>query len=93
MAGFDSSFELWVAGCEWGCGMGEFEQQVLSELSVLKAQMQQLLGIGQPGRLQALEGRVEEHERDVQRWKGVVSAWGGVLTLAHLAVAWFVERR
>ncbi len=71
----------------------DFEQQVLSELSVLKAQMQHLLGIGQPGRLQALECRVDDHERDVQRWKGVIGAWGGLVTLAHLAIAWFVGRR
>ena len=41
--------------------MSDFEGQVLQELSVLKVQMQQLLGIGQPGRLHQLEGRVEEH--------------------------------
>lgn len=73
--------------------MADFESQVLSELRVLKAQMEQLLGIGQPGRLQAMEERVEGHERDLQRWKGVVAAWGGMLAIAHLAIAWFVERR
>jgi len=31
--------------------MTDFESQVLQELSVLKTQMQQLMGIGQPGRL------------------------------------------
>jgi hypothetical protein len=31
--------------------MTDFEAQVLRELGVLKSQMEQLLGIGQPGRL------------------------------------------
>ena len=47
--------------------MTEFEAQVLADLSVLKSQMDQLMGIGQPGRLDRLEGRVERHERSVQR--------------------------
>lgn len=72
--------------------MSDFETQVLSELSVLKAQMQQLLGIGQPGRLVALESRVEMHERNVQRIKGMAGAFGGLLTLLHLGIAWFVRR-
>lgn len=72
--------------------MTEFESQVLGELSVLKAQMQQLLGIGQPGRLCSLEERVERHEKSVQRIKGMVGAFGGLLTLAHVALVWFVRR-
>jgi len=67
--------------------MTDFESQVLQELSVLKAQMQQLMGIGQPGRLHQLEARVESHERSVQRLKGLGAAFGGLLTLAQLAVA------
>ncbi len=33
--------------------MTEFEGQVLADLSVLKSQMEQLMGIGQPGRIDA----------------------------------------
>jgi len=47
--------------------MTDFESAVLQELSVLKAQMEQLMGIGQPGRLHQLEMRVESHERSVQQ--------------------------
>ena len=72
--------------------MNEFEKQVLSELSVLKAQMDQLLGIGQPGRLCALERRVERHERSVQRLRGMVRNLGGALTLVHLAITWLGRR-
>lgn len=72
--------------------MNEFETQVLRELSVLKVQMDQLLGIGQPGRLCALETRVEMHERSVQRVKGMVGAFGGLLTLVHLGIAWVGRR-
>jgi hypothetical protein len=69
--------------------MTEFEGQVLADLSVLKNQMEALLGIGQPGRLTQLEERVDKHERSVQRVKGFVGAVGGILTLFHLAIDYF----
>jgi hypothetical protein len=73
--------------------MTEFESQVLQELSVLKMQMQQLMGIGQPGRLNQLESRVDSHEQSMQRLKGLVAAFGGLLTAVHLAIAWLGGRR
>ena len=73
--------------------MTDFEGQVLQELSVLKAQMQQLMGIGQPGRLHQLEARVESHERSVQRLKGLGAGYGGLLTVMQLVVAWLGARR
>ena len=69
--------------------MTEFEGQVLADLSVLKNQMSQLMGIGQPGRLTQLEERVERHERSVQRIKGLVGAAGGLLTAFHVAIDYF----
>jgi hypothetical protein len=69
--------------------MTEFEGQVLADLSVLKSQMDQLMGIGQPGRLTQIEERVERHERSVQRMKGLVGAAGAVLTVVHLAIDYF----
>jgi hypothetical protein len=66
--------------------MTEFEGQILADLSVLKSQMKQLMGIGQPGRLTQLEDRVERHERAVQRMKGMLGAMGGLLTVFHLAI-------
>lgn len=66
--------------------MTEFEGQVLADLSVLKSQMDQLMGIGQPGRLTQLEERVERHERSVQRMKGLFTAIGGLLTMGQMAV-------
>jgi hypothetical protein len=69
--------------------MTEFEGQVLADLSVLRNQMNQLMGIGQPGRLIHLEERVERHERSVQRIKGLVGAVGGLLTVLHVAVDYF----
>ena len=63
--------------------MNEFERQVLSELSVLQAQMKELLGIGQP---------VESHEQSVQRLKGLGGAFGALLTFVHLAIAWLGAR-
>lgn len=73
--------------------MTEFEAQVLRDLSALKAQMEQLLGIGQPGRLHEIEERVASHERSVQRLKGIAGALGVLLTAAHVVVMWFAERR
>ena len=68
--------------------MNDFEKLVIQDLSVLKSQMQQLMGIGQPGRLHILEERVEMHEKSVQRMKGLAAAFGGLLTIIHLAIAW-----
>jgi len=73
--------------------MTDFERQVLRELSVLKSQMDTLMGIGQPGRLNHLEERVEAHERGVQRWKGFIAAFGGLLTVLHVVIAWFENGR
>ena len=69
--------------------MTEFEGQVLADLSVLKAQMRQVMGIGEPGRLNQLEERVDRHERSVQRLKGVAGAAGGALTVMHLVLDYF----
>jgi len=69
--------------------MTDFESQVLQELSVLKMQMQQLMGIGQPGRLHQLEERVDSHERSVQRLKGVGGAFGALITFVQVAIAYF----
>jgi hypothetical protein len=74
-------------------GMTEFESQVLQELSVLKMQMQQLMGIGQPGRLNQLEARVDSHERSVQRLKGLAGALGGLITLVQVAIAYWSGRK
>jgi hypothetical protein len=73
--------------------MTDFESQVLQELGMLKAQMQNLIGIGQPGRLNQLESRVEAHERSVQQLKGLAGAFGGLLTVVHVAIAFWSGRR
>lgn len=66
--------------------MTEFEGQVLADLSVLKSQMKQVMGIGEPGRLNQLEARIQDHERTVQRLKGFAGAFGALLTVAHFAI-------
>ncbi len=65
------------------------EGVVVADLSVLKSQMKQLMGIGQPGRLSQLEERVEQHERSVQRIKGLIGAGGALLAMFHLAIDYF----
>ena len=73
--------------------MTEFEGQVLADLSVLKSQMKEIVGNGQPGRLARLEGRMQNHEQTVQRLKGFAAAFGGLLTFAHVAIDFFAGRR
>jgi hypothetical protein len=73
--------------------MTDVESQILSDLSVLKSQMQSLIGIGQPGRLNQLEERVARHEQAVQRMRGLVAAFGGVMTMLHLTISYFSGRR
>ncbi|MGD0887943.1 MAG: hypothetical protein ABR889_01735 [Acidobacteriaceae bacterium] len=73
--------------------MTDFEGQVLADLCVLKSQMEQVMGIGQPGRLAQLEGRMQEHEKTVQRLKGIAGAFGALLTIAHVAIDFFIGRR
>jgi hypothetical protein len=72
--------------------MTEFEAQILADLKVLKSQMEQLLGIGQPGRMTQVEDRLLGHEQALQRMKGMVGAFGGLLTAVHLAIDYFLGR-
>lgn len=69
--------------------MTEFEAKVLNDLGVLKSQMEQLMGIGQPGRLHHMEERVSRNEAGVQRMKGMMAAFGTGLTMVHLAISYF----
>jgi len=69
--------------------MNEFEGQVLTDLSVLKSQMDSLIGNGQPGRLCVLEARVEKHELGMQRVRGFVLASGVLLTVVEFALKYF----
>jgi hypothetical protein len=73
--------------------MTDFEAQVLADLSVLKNQMKDLVGNGQPGRLTKLEGRMSSHEKTVQRMKGMAGALGALLTFAHFAIDLLIGRR
>ena len=66
--------------------MDGFERQVLADLATLKAHMASLLGNGQPGRLQKIEARVEEHEGLLQRAIGVGALGGVLLTLLHVGL-------
>lgn len=72
--------------------MTEFEAAVLADLAVLKSQMREIVGNGQPGRLAQLEARIQEHEKTVQRLRGLATAFGGVLTFAHLAIDLLIAR-
>ncbi|HUD22614.1 MAG TPA: hypothetical protein VMQ60_07195 [Acidobacteriaceae bacterium] len=73
--------------------MTDNEGQVLSDLNVLKSQMLEVLGNGQPGRLSKLECRMHEHEKTVQRLKGMAGAFGALLTVVHIAINFLSGRR
>jgi hypothetical protein len=66
--------------------MNEFEAQVLSDLSVLKTQMTNLMGDGNGGRLADLERRMERHEQNWQRAKGFLAAVSVVFAVVEVAV-------
>jgi hypothetical protein len=69
--------------------MNEFEAQALSDLSVLKSQMNGLMGDGNGGRIADLEHRMEAHEQNWERAKGFLAAFSILLTVAEVAVqAW-----
>ncbi len=79
--------------------MNDFEAVVLADLSlvksdmaVLKNQMASLMGAGQPGRLYALEERLDQHERGIQHTKGALAAFGVIFTLLEIAVRYIRER-
>jgi hypothetical protein len=73
--------------------MTEFEARVLADLRVLKSQMEQVMGIGQPGRLGQIEDRVMKHDQTLQRIKGSAAAFGALLTILHVAIDLFVSKR
>ena len=69
--------------------MNEFEAQVLIDLSVLKTQMNGLMGDGNGGRIAELERRMDRHEQNWQRAKGFVAAFSVLVAALEVAVgAW-----
>jgi len=69
--------------------MNEFEAQVLSDLSVLKSQMNGLMGDGNGGRIADLERRMDQHEQNWQRARGFLAAVSVLLAVIEVAVqAW-----
>ena len=66
--------------------MNEFEAQVLSDLSVLKTQINGLMGDGNGGRVAELERRMDRHEQNWQRAKGFLAAASVVFAVVEVAV-------
>ena len=70
--------------------MNEFEAQVLSDLCVLKSQMNGLMGDGNGGRVADLERRMDRHEQNWQCAKGFLAAVSVLFAAIEVAVeAWF----
>ena len=72
--------------------MNEFEAQVLSDLCVLKTQMNGLMGDGNGGRIADLERRMERHEQNWQRAKGVLAAVSVVFAVIEVAVQTWLRK-
>lgn len=73
--------------------MTEFEGRVLADLSVLKNQMQHVIGDGNQGRIGQIENRIMRHDQSLQRMRGSAAAFGGLLTLVHVAIDYIATKR
>ena len=73
--------------------MTAFEGQVLADLKVLKNQMEQVMGNGTTGRIGQIEDRVLKHDQTLQRIRGSAAAFGGLLTLVHIAIDYIATKR
>ena len=72
--------------------INEFEAQVLSDLSMLKAQMTALAGDGNRGRIAELERRMDRHEQNWQRAKGFLAAVSVLFAVVQVAVEAWLRR-
>jgi hypothetical protein len=72
--------------------INEFEAQVLSDLSVLKTQMNGLVGDGNGGRLAELERRIDGHEKNWQRAKGFMAAASVLYAVIEVAMETWLRR-
>jgi hypothetical protein len=64
-------------------------RMMLSDLSVLKTQMNGLMGDGNGGRIADLERRMEQHEQNWQRAKGFLAAVSVLFAVFQVAIqAW-----
>jgi len=75
-----------MSTCPTVCTLTDFEQRVLSDLASLKADMKWIIGNGNQGKMQEIEERVDRHEALLQRYAGIATAVGGLLTLFHFAI-------
>ena len=75
-----------MSTCPTVVTLTEFEEHVLSDLAELKANMRWIIGNGNQGRIQEIEQRVDRHEAYLQRFTGVATAVGALLTFFHIAV-------
>jgi hypothetical protein len=75
-----------MSTCPSICTLTEFESKVLSDLAELKANMKWIIGNGNQGKMQEIEERVERHEAYLQRFTGIATAVGCLITMFHLAI-------
>ena len=65
--------------------MTQFEEQVLTDLSELKAHMRWIVGNGNEGKMQELEQRLHAMKVTCNASPGSAARWRCMITLVHLA--------
>jgi len=75
-----------MSTCPNAVNITEFEERVLNDLAELKTNMRWIIGNGNHGKIQELEQRVDRHEAYLQRFTGVATAIGSLLTFFHFAI-------
>lgn len=75
-----------MSTCQNVVTLTEFEERVLTDLAELKANMRWIVGNGNPGKIQEIEQRVDRHEAYLQRFTGIATAIGSLLTFFHFAI-------
>jgi hypothetical protein len=64
---------------------------IRAEQAALATKIGTLVGNGQPGRVDKLESRMSEHDREIERFKGARRMLWGILTLGGIG-EWFLHK-
>ena len=75
-----------MSTCPTVVSITEFEERVLNDLAELKTNMRWIIGNGNHGKIREIEERVNRHEAYLQRFTGVATAVGALLTFFHIAI-------
>ncbi len=63
-------------------------EAMATDIAALKTHMSALTGNGQPGSIAELRERLDEHDRQINRWRGAVAVLGFLLLVLFGHEAW-----